>query len=317
MKWSGKMTKIRDLKEKDRLRQPLLIKSCTKGTTSKGSPYLNLILQDNSGTIDAKFWDAKPEDMENAVAGTVAELNFEVLEYNHALQLRVNSIVPLDQKSIRMNEYLQASVYTEEELRSRMMQKIDSLQNANLRTLVSAMLERVEKRFYAYPAASRIHHSYLGGLAEHTLGMAALAEAICELYPQLNRDLLISGILIHDMGKTVELGGLVSSEYTEEGRLTGHISICHGWLMETAAETGLADSEEAILLRHMVLSHHGKQEYGSPVLPALQEAEVLFLIDNMDARLNTLKTALAGVAEGAWTSKMFSMEGRQFYKPKI
>ena len=112
------MTKIKDLKEKDRLRQPLLIKSCTKGTTSKGSPYLNLILQDNSGTIDGKFWDAKPEDMENAVAGTVAELNFEVLEYNHALQLRVNSIVPLDQKSIRMNEYLQASVYTEEELRT-------------------------------------------------------------------------------------------------------------------------------------------------------------------------------------------------------
>ncbi len=311
------MNKIRDLKEKDRIVQRFLIKSCVKGTTSKGAPYLNLVFQDNTGSIDAKFWDAKPEDEAKAVQGQVVEASVEVLLYNHALQLRVNRLNEVDQTTVDMREFIQTSAIEEDEMRSRIRELTGSIRNERLQLLVKAMLERTGDSFYDYPAASRIHHGYMGGLAEHTLGMAETAELLCRHYPQLNRDLLIAGTIIHDMGKTAELGGLVTSEYTTEGKLTGHISICHGWLMEEAEKLGLADSEEALCLRHMVLSHHGKYEYGSPVMPMLMEAEVLNLIDNIDARLNTLKQALDGVEAGQWTSKLFALENRQFYKPKM
>lgn len=167
-----------------------------------------------------------------------------------------------------------------------------------------------------YPAASRIHHNWLGGLSEHSLSMAQMADEVCKHYPQLNRDLLIAGILIHDVGKTEEMSGPLATEYTLAGKLEGHISIANGWLSEVANEKGLADSEEAVLLHHMILSHHGQYEYGSPVLPQIQEAEVLYLLDNLDARMNTLKQALDQTKPGEWTSKLFALENRQFYKPK-
>ncbi len=311
------MSKINEFKEKERFTLPLLIKSCTKGTTQKGAPYLNLVLQDSSGSIDGKLWDVKESDEAAAVVGQVVNVNCEVLLYNKALQLRVNALSPLDQNSVNMADFLQTSAYSEKVLRSEIGLLIDSISNANLKTLVKQMFNKVDKRFFVYPAASKIHHGYVGGLAEHTLGMAKTAKALCSLYPTLNYDLLVSGVLVHDMGKTVELGGLISGEYSTEGKLIGHISICHGWLMEVANENHLDNAEETLLLRHMILSHHGKYEFGSPVLPELLEAEVLSYIDNIDARINTLNQALSQVKQGEWTSKQFALEGRQFYKPKM
>ncbi|MBR3365470.1 MAG: 3'-5' exonuclease, partial [Solobacterium sp.] len=116
--------------------------------------------------------------------------------------------------------------------------------------------------------------------------------------------------------KTAEMSGVVTTEYTLAGRREGHISLANGWLSEVAAELGLEDTEEAILLHHMILSHHGHYEYGSPVLPMLMEAEALSMIDNLDARMNTLKAAMEGVKPGGWTQRLFSMDNRQFYKPK-
>ena len=308
------MTKVKEFREKERHTMNLLVKNVLKGVTQKGSPYLSLVLQDKSGTIDGKLWDASPEDIAAAVPGHVEQLTFEVLDYNNALQLRINSIRDLDQNEVDLSEYVMASPVAVSELKSQIGGYIRSIQNETLRTLVEAMYKKVGKAFFDYPAASRIHHNYLGGLAEHTVGMANLAEHIAAQYPVLDRDLLISGVLIHDMGKTAELGGLVSNEYTLEGKLTGHISIGHGWLVETAQELGLSDRPETLLLRHMILSHHGKHEFGSPVLPAIPEAEALFLIDNMDARMNSLRQALSQVKPGNWTPKMFAFENRQFYK---
>lgn len=311
------MTKIKDFKEKERFTQPMLIKSCTKGTTSKGAPYLNLTFQDNTGTIDGKLWDAKESDELAAKNGTVVNANFEVIEYGTALQLRVNYVEPLDQETVDLTEFLLTGQYTEEEAKEIIKKFILSISNVNLQNLVKGMFRKVSERFFAYPAASRIHHSFYGGLAEHTIGMAKTAEALCQLYPDLNRDLLLSGVLVHDMGKTIELGGLLSAEYSEEGRLTGHISICHGWLMEVAKELKLEEAEETLLLRHLILSHHGKLEYGSPVLPLIREAEALSTIDNLDARLNTINSVLENVKEGEWSQRVPSLDGRQFYKPKL
>ena len=190
------------------------------------------------------------------------------------------------------------------------------MKNNNYRNIISRVYKDIGDKFYEYPAAAKIHHSFMGGLAVHVCAMVKLGNVICELYPQLNRDLLISGILTHDIGKMIEFNGPITTEYTLEGKLIGHISIMQGRLMQISKELGIEDSEESILLRHMVLSHHGQYEYGSPVLPMIQEAEVLYLIDNLDARLNTLDSALKQVKPGSFTSRMFSLENRAFYKPK-
>lgn len=311
------MTKIKDLQEKERLTQPMLIKSCVKGTTSKGSPYLNMTFQDDTGTIEAKFWDVKESDEEVAIAGTVVEASFDVIDYNNALQLRVNRLVTLDQNEVNITDFLLTGRYSSEEVKTEINKYIHSISNTNLKKIIEGMFQRVGDKFFEYPAASKIHHSFYGGLAEHTLGIAKTAEAITKLYPGINYDLLLSAVLIHDMGKTVELGGLISSEYIEEGRLTGHISICHGWIMEVSKELGIEHSEEALLLRHLILSHHGKLEYGSPVLPLTLEAEVLSMIDNLDARINTISSLLENIKEGEWSQRVPSLDGRQFYKPKL
>ena len=146
--------------------------------------------------------------------------------------------------------------------------------------------------------------------------MATLADELCKHYPQLDRDLLVSAALIHDVGKTAELSGPVTTEYTLEGKLEGHISLANAWLSEVSEKLGVQEREETVLMHHMILSHHGKMEYGSPVAPMIMEAEALYLIDNMDARLTSLKMALDAIKPGTWTSRMFQFENRQFYKHK-
>ncbi len=310
------MKKIKDFAEKDRLEQPLLVKECRNGTTNKGAPYLSLVLQDSSGVIDAKFWDVKPEDTERITVGQLAVFSFEVLLYNQNLQLRINRVRPFEEGSVPLEEFVISSSHPEAERQKELDALIASIKNPIYHKIVTAMLKKIGEKYMTYPAASRIHHSYLGGLSEHSLSMAKLADMICEHYPQLDRDLLIAGALLHDTGKTAEMSGPVTTEYTLEGKLEGHISIANGWLSETVVALHLENSEEAVLLHHMILSHHGHYEFGSPVLPMLQEAEVLCLIDNMDARMNTLKSALDQVKPGMWTSKLFALENRQFYKPK-
>ena len=310
------MKKIKDYAEKDRLELPLLVKECKNGTTNKGAPYLSLTLQDSSGVIDGKFWDVKPEDCDRIKVGRLALFSFEVLLYNQNLQLRINRVRDIDESSVSLEEFVISSERPESERRSELAEMVASISNSVYRQIVEKMLQRIGISYLTYPAASKIHHSFLGGLSEHSLSMAKLAGVICEHYPQLDRDLLISAALLHDVGKTAEMSGPITTEYTLAGKLEGHISIANGWLSEVIAELHLEDTEEAILMHHMILSHHGHYEFGSPVLPMIQEAEVLCLIDNLDARMNTLKNALDGVKPGAWTAKLFALENRQFYKPK-
>ncbi len=311
------MTRIKELKEHDRLSMPLLIKDCVNGTTNKGAPYLSLVLADESGQIDGKFWDVKDEDVRTAVAGRVAEFSFDVLLYKNALQLRITKIEPLDQSAVDMSRFVTASARSETDRRQEVRDYIHKIKNPVLQTLVIGMIDKVKDKYFDYPAASKIHHNFMGGLSEHSLSMAEMCEAVCDHYPQLDRDLLIAGALVHDVGKTVEMSGPVTTEYTLEGKLEGHISIGNGILSEVAAEKHLEDREETALLHHMILSHHGHYEYGSPVLPSTQEAEVLATIDNLDARMNTLKQVLDGIRPGEWSSRQFAMENRQFYKPKF
>lgn len=309
------MTYIKDLKEHERLTQPLLVKEVKNGTTTKGSPYLSMTLQDKTGFIDAKMWDAKDSDQELVQTGKIINFTFEVLNYKDNLQLRVNRAEKIDENNVNLDDFVISSENSEEKRRNIANQLVMSIQNEIYKKLVIGVIQAVGDKYFTFPAASKIHHSWFGGLSDHSLSMATLADTICQHYPQLNRDLLVSAALIHDVGKTVELSGPVTTEYTLAGKLEGHISIGNEMLDEVAKKLNLENEEETILMHHMVLSHHGKMEFGSPVVPMLMEAEVLSLIDNMDARITTLTGALANTKEGQWTSKLFSLENRQFYKP--
>ena len=310
------MIMISEFKNKDRINTSLLVKNVVNGVTSKGSKYLSITLQDKSGTIEGKYWDVSDSQSELIKAGHVYQFQAEVLEYNKALQLRVNKAIAIEENSINYDDYLISSTVPADVLKQKIEDAIASITNPNYQKLVSVIYPTIGEEFYKYPAAAKIHHSFIGGLATHITGMVDVANSLCKLYPTLNRDLLISGILVHDIGKMVELSGPVTTEYTLEGKLLGHISIMQACVMECAKSLDMLKCEETILLRHMVLSHHGHYEYGSPVLPMLKEAEVLYLIDNLDARINTLDSALAQIKPGEFTPKLFALENRQFYKPK-
>ncbi len=307
---------ITDFVNKDAINQPLFIKGVLKGATDKGAPYLTLTLQDKSGSISAKLWNVTNEQESIAIVGRVVLVTGDVIEYNNTLQLRARNISELKQEEVSMDDFIITSDIPIEDFKKQINETIDSIKNDNYRNMVRKVFEMVGEDFYIYPAAAKIHHSFMGGLSEHVCSMIRLGNAICSLYPQLNRDLLISGIMVHDVGKMIEFSGPITTEYTLEGKLIGHISIMQGYLMQIASELKIEESEESILLRHMVLSHHGQYDYGSPVLPMVQEAEVLYLIDNIDARLNTIDTALKLVKPGTFTSRLFSLENRAFYKPK-
>lgn len=310
------MVKINEFEEHMKLQQPLLVKDVKNGTTSKGSPYLSLTLQDKTGTIDGKFWDVKENEQAHIQAGKILKFSFEVLLYKDKLQLRMNHVEEISEDEYNLEDFVISSDHSEVERRSLTQSLIDSIQNDVYRKLVIGMLSYVGDKFFTFPAASKIHHGWKGGLSDHSLSMATLADELCKHYPQLDRDLLVSAALIHDVGKTAELSGPVTTEYTLEGKLEGHISLANAWLSEVSEKLGVQDREETVLMHHMILSHHGKMEYGSPVAPMIIEAEALYLIDNMDARLTSLKMALDAIKPGTWTSRMFQFENRQFYKHK-
>ena len=307
---------INDFVSKDVINQPLFIKGVLKGATDKGAPYLTITLQDKSGSISSKLWNVLPAQEEIAQVGKVINVNGDVIDYNNTLQLRIRSIEEVDMSYIDMNDFIIKSDISIDDLKTKINNTISSIKNDIYRDIIKNLYSLYGDDFYNYPAASKIHHSFMGGLAVHVCGMIDLANEICKLYSQLNRDLLIAGVLAHDIGKMVEFSGPITTEYTLEGKLIGHISIVQGQIMEISKRLNVQNSEESILLRHMVLSHHGHLEYGSPVLPMIQEAEVLYFIDNLDARLNSLDTLLKPIKPGSFSPKVFSLENRSFYKPK-
>ncbi len=307
---------IKDFASKDVINQPMFIKNVLKGATDKGAPYLTITLQDKSGSISSKLWNVSDDQEEMAQIGRILNISGDVIDYNNSLQVRIRNISEIDGDEIDMEDFIIKSDVSEDLLKEKINNTINSINNVVYRNIIKELYDIYGTDFYKYPAAAKIHHSFLGGLAVHVCGMISLAEEICKLYPQLNRDLLLAGVLAHDIGKMVEFSGPITTEYTLEGKLIGHISIVQGQLMEIAQKLNYSDKEESILLRHMVLSHHGHLEYGSPVLPMLQEAEILYLIDNLDARLNALDTLLKPVKPGSFSPKIFSLENRAFYKPK-
>ncbi|HZJ87149.1 MAG TPA: HD domain-containing protein [Erysipelothrix sp.] len=307
-------TKIKDFENGKKIEVPLLVHSVTKGVTQNGAPYLSIRFQDNTGTIEGKWWDVNPKMEEIVKAGTVGLVKCDVLLYRQNLQIRVHGFTKLD--NYDLDEFVSASDYSKDFLKEQMKIYTGMIENPIYQTIVEACFEHYGEDFFLYPAATRNHHDFVGGLATHVYDMCRMAVSLKEIYAEIDLDLLLAGVLIHDMGKIDEYTQPILSQYSNEGRLLGHISIMHGHLYEIIKRLGLLDTEESMLLRHLVLSHHGYLEYGSPVRPMVKEAEILNFLDNLDARMNMFGKLLEETEEGTFSPREFALENRSFYKPK-
>lgn len=293
----------------------VLVRMSEQRTGSNGSKYLDLTFADCTGELNGKLWDGT---VDPPPVGSVVKVRGVTQEYNGRLQLRIEKFRPLDETDkVDMNLLTPSAPENPETMLTELGDAVKALQSAPLRAIVEAMVARYSAKLTYYPGAQRIHHAERGGLLHHTLGMLRLAKAVLPLYPQLNADLLISGVIVHDLCKIEELDsdelGIVK-DYTPEGLLLGHISIGVARLGETAKDLGIT-GEPVLLLQHMLLSHHGEDAYGSPRKPMFPEAEMLHWLDIVDARMNEIDTALAKVPPGVFSEKVWSLE-RRLYQPQ-
>ena len=308
------MKMISEFTDHDRIEGQFLLGSVSKGVNANGGSYFSVELRDASGQITAKKWDATLDDEQIFVTGNVISVIGETNKYRDALQLKILSaeVVPLDE--IDVDRFVKAPPISKEELINKFDNYVKSVKNEDCQKLLKYMINKFDDKLYNYPAAVSIHHEYSSGLLVHSLTMADIAAMLCPIY-DADYDLVITGCLLHDMGKIIELEGPIVYKYSLEGKLLGHISIMCAEIRKAAEELKIT-SEIPVLLEHMVLSHHGQQEFGSPVMPLTKEALLLSLIDNLDSKMVVVSKATEDLEPGSFSTKVFPLDNRSFYKPK-
>jgi len=306
---------IKELIEGERVTSQFLVSNVNRGVNNLGSPYLNIELRDSTGQIAAKKWEVTSEDDKTFVIGNVVEVVAEIIKYKDALQAKIISAKLLEEDDIDIVRLVQSSPIPKSELEKEFNGYVNSIKDKDCLALLQYFIKKYNNKLFIYPAASSIHHEYSSGLLMHIVSMCKMGEFIASNYSNINRDLLITGIILHDIGKLTELEGPVIYHYSLEGKLLGHISIMAAEIKEASNKLGLT-SEVPLLLEHMILAHHGQHEFGSPVLPLTSEALALHLIDNTDSKLTILNKALDETEPGEFTQKVFALDNRLFYKHK-
>lgn len=297
----------------------LLIKSAEEKKTRNGKPYIALTFQDTSGEMSGNHWNASEQDVEQFIAGKVVKVRGKREEYNGAPQLRISTLrLAKEGEPINPHLYVKRAPMKKEEMIDLFNQMIFEITNPNMNRIVRHILNKYQKEFFEAPAAKKNHHAFVGGLAFHTASMLNIARMIVDQYPNINPSLLYAGLILHDVGKVVELSGAMATEYTLEGKMLGHIVIVNEEITKACAYLKIDDRhEDVVLLKHMVLAHHGELEYGSPVRPQLREAEILYYIDQIDAKINMMNDALNKIDPGQFTERLWALENRSFYKPQF
>lgn len=310
------MTSIKDIKKTGgRFKGPLLVKSSEEGVATNSKTYLSIVFQDLTGLLDAKKWEVVEGDLSTLVPGHVVLVEGDVFPYRGNMQMKVASVSKIDQNTIDLKDYITSSPLALEEMVQELERAIELIVNPEIKAITSELIHNNFERYTTYPAAMTYHHNYYGGILFHSISIVRLALKVADNYPFLSRDYLIAGALLHDLGKIVELSGNIGTSYTDEGKLLGHINIGASLIFETSRKLGI-EGEVPLVLEHMVLSHHGKPEFGSPVAPRTAEAYVLHCLDDLDSHLNMLESVLNTVDEGEFSLKVVGMDNRQFYKVK-
>lgn len=294
---------IQEYKEGDRVFDIYLCKHKQSAVTKNGKPYETAILQDKTGTIEAKIWDPNNMGIGDYDSLDYIEVYGDITSFQGANQVNVKRIRVCQEGEYDPANYLPVSKKDIGQMMNEIKNLIGSIENSYLKKLLEAFFledEEFAKAFMNSSAAKTVHHGFVGGLLEHTLSVTKLCDYYCSCYPMLNRDLLLTGAMLHDIGKVKELSQFPENDYTDVGNLLGHIVMGSEMISERAKQ--IADFPVGTLneLKHCILAHHGELEYGSPKKPALMEAVALNFADNTDAKMETFTELLEASTETGW-----------------
>ncbi|MCQ2470786.1 MAG: HD domain-containing protein [Clostridia bacterium] len=297
-----------------------LVKTLEVKKTAKGLTYLDMTLTDSTGEINAKLWDYKEELHSDVKVNTIVKVRGTESIFNDAPQLRVDRIrKALEADNVKAEDFVPSSEYSGETMFDTIFAVAESFENEELKLLVTTILSENKEQLVICPAAYKLHHAIRGGLMYHTLSVLRLAESVCAIYPSVDKELLLSGVILHDVAKIWEFdvseAGIVSG-YSVEGSLIGHL-VKGAMNVDKVGERLGTDKNLLMLLEHMIISHHGEPEFGAAVRPMFLEAELLSQLDTMDARIYEISFALSEVESGTFTPRQWALDNRKLYNTGI
>ena len=300
-----------------------LVKSIAIRVGSNRKQYLDLTLGDCTGEINGKKWDIADEEVYGLSAikeGDTVKVKATVSEWNGIRQLRITRVRKGQKEdNLDMTDYIKAAPENPEDMFNYIHARAEEITDSDLRTIALKFLDSNKDRLLYYPGAMRNHHAEMAGLIYHIKRMLMMGIDACSIYTNLNRDWVVCGVILHDMEKlneiqSNELG--ISPGYSFEGKMLGHLVLGVRRVSEMAKETGMPD-EKAVMLEHMIISHHYEPEFGSPIRPMFPEAELLHYLDILDAKMFDFEDNLAGIAAGGFTERVRTLDGRMLYKPSF
>jgi 3'-5' exoribonuclease len=308
-------TFIKEIRENDLVEGVFWVKEKSTPVSRSGAPYLRVRLADRTGEIEGRVWDGVEEFADLFERDDFIRIKAQATSYQDRVQLNIRSIKQVGEEEVSLDEFLPSSLRDPDEMLAELVEISQGIGNAYLKQLVMAFLENEEftSLFKRAPGAKRLHHSYLGGLLEHTLSVVNLIQKIKGFYEGINHDLLLAGGVLHDIGKVYELSYERSFDYTDAGRLVGHIVMGVEMVDKEIAKIEGFPPELAMLMKHLLLSHHGQYEWGSPTRPMTLEAQILHHLDDLDAKVKGIQEFMHKAEQGATWTDYHRMFERFFY----
>jgi len=307
---------IKEIKDRDQVTGVFLVKEKITAMAKNGKPYMNLKLMDKTGDVDAKIWDNVDQVAQLFEKNDFLKVAAKASIYLGKMQLVISDLRRVPEEEVELSDFLPETERDIQEMEAELQTLLATLQNSWLRRLLGDIFgdPQIWPLYRVAPAAKGMHHVYLGGLLEHSLAVAKLVDAVVPLYGAFNRDLLIAGALLHDLGKVREMKFARAFDYSDEGKLIGHITIGVEMIHEKISQIPDFPAELAMHLKHLILSHHGQYEYGSPKRPKTLEATVLNYLDDLDSKINGIRTHInkEGEMQGNWTA-YHRLYDRYFY----
>ncbi|HLY63663.1 MAG TPA: HD domain-containing protein [Terriglobia bacterium] len=308
---------VADLKPDTVVHTTFLVHIKERKTANNGSAYLDLALRDSTGVVSAKLWDCDRFKLDFE-AGDVVWVDGTVEEYRGTAQIRVRKISQCPSEDFDLRDYLPRSLRDPAEMYANLLERLRRVPEGPLRSLLLAVLEdpEIAEKYKMVPAATSFHHAYLGGLLEHVTSLVELGDRLCDHYGWLDRDLVLAGLVLHDLGKTEELNFTRGFSYTTRGQLLGHITIGLEIIGEKMRQIQDFPGDLKDKIEHLVLSHHGKMEFGSPKEPMFPEALLIHYLDDMDSKLESMRAQYVTDKDraGDWTARNRAL-GRELLKP--
>lgn len=310
--------KIGEFKSGDYVQGVFYIKESELKTTTTNNKYMNFTFADKSGEVNAKLWDWDEDNVSRFKAGTLVKARGNVIDWQGQMQFKIDFMGKvLESDNIKVEDYIPSAPYSGDAMYKFLFTVInEKMTDDEFKTLCAYVLEKNKDALLIAPAAKKNHHAVRSGLLYHTTTMLRSAMTLSSIYSFLNKDLLYTGVILHDMGKLYEMKqnetGLVS-EYTVEGTLLGHIIQGINYIGEVGKILNISP-EKILLIKHMILSHHYIPEHGSPKAPAFPEAELLHYLDILDARMYDMQNAIEGTETGEFSDRIWSLENRSVYK---